>query len=386
MVTKVCDQKIRDLFDARQSEQSQVSNAILGAETQGYPVCMLNIMEHAVLEHIAGKQGYKNDPINVYRAAIENAGANMVDQWIPENPLTIGAHGYEGVEASATTGSDEITIDGFPIKEPEDVLDHLEQVVFPEIEQAIANFDEECRIREIGRREYEQQMEIGSNILKTGYDYIHFPILRYFTYGYINYFCAYAMAPEMMQKDFELQSKLNALNNRAAIKAIERYHLPKLFRLDHDMTDSRGTLVDIRSLEKIWFPALYRALEPVLNTDVTLIWHCDGAITPMVDPLIEIGIQGFQGFQYEDGVDYPAICKKKAKNGKELFVIGGVSVTKTLPFGKPEDVAKEMKWLVENHGNTRFALGCSSSVAPGVPWENIQALIEGFHYYRCHRS
>ena len=106
----------------------------------------------------------------------------------------------------------------------------------------------------------------------------------------------------------------------------------------------------------------------------------------MVDPLIEIGIQGFQGFQYEDGVDYPAICKKKAKNGKELFVIGGVSVTKTLPFGKPKDVAREMKWLVENHGNTRFALGCSSSVAPGVPWENIQTLIEGFRYYRYHRG
>ena len=99
-----------------------------------------------------------------------------------------------------------------------------------------------------------------------------------------------------MQKDFEFQSKLNTLNNKAAVKAIERYHLAKLFRLDHNMTDSRGTLVNIRSLEKIWFPALYRALEPVLGTDVTLIWHCDGAITPMVDPLIEIGIQGISRF------------------------------------------------------------------------------------------
>jgi hypothetical protein len=27
-------------------------------------------------------------------------------------------------------------------------------------------------------------------------------------------------------------------------------------------------------------------------------------------------------------------------------------------------------------------LGCSSSVAPGVPLENIKALLEGFAYYR----
>lgn len=27
-------------------------------------------------------------------------------------------------------------------------------------------------------------------------------------------------------------------------------------------------------------------------------------------------------------------------------------------------------------------LGCSSSVAPGVPIENIRTLIEGFRYYR----
>ena len=90
---KASDQQIRDLFDRCQSEQDQVSNAILGEEVQGYPVCMLNIMEHSILERVAGKQGYKSDPVNVYRAAIENAAVNMVDQWIPENPLSIGTHG-----------------------------------------------------------------------------------------------------------------------------------------------------------------------------------------------------------------------------------------------------------------------------------------------------
>ena len=67
-----------------------------------------------------------------------------------------------------------------------------------------------------------------------------------------------------------------------------------------------------------------------------------------------------------------------------LIIIGGVSVTRTLPFGTPGDVKREIDWLVANGPKTGLFLGCSSSVTPGVPWENIEALVEGFHYYRTH--
>jgi len=53
-------------------------------------------------------------------------------------------------------------------------------------------------------------------------------------------------------------------------------------------------------------------------------------------------------------------------------------------MGTPADVTKEMKWLVENGPEIGFALGCSSSVAPGVPLRNIEALIEGRKYYLEH--
>jgi hypothetical protein len=32
----------------------------------------------------------------------------------------------------------------------------------------------------------------------------------------------------------------------------------------------------------------------------------------------------------------------------------------------------------------RIVLGASSSITPGVPWENISALVEGLNYYRNH--
>ena len=155
-----------------------------------------------------------------------------------------------------------------------------------------------------------------------------------------------------------------------------------LCRADHDMADQRGTLVDIKSLDRMWFPHFKRCIDPLVKAGVTVIWHCDGYLMDMFPRLLECGLSGFQDFQYEYGMDYEKICAMKPKNGDRLFIVAGVSVTKTLPFGTPDDVRKEMKWLVEKGSKTRLSMACSSSIAPGVPWANMEALLEGFKYYR----
>ena len=104
----------------------------------------------------------------------------------------------------------------------------------------------------------------------------------------------------------------------------------------------------------------------------------------MVPRLIEAGVKGFQGFQYECGMDYEKICRMKTNDGESLIIIAGVSVTRTLPLGRPEDVKRELAWLVENGPRTGLSLAGTSSVTPGVPWENIRTFIEGLKYYRTH--
>ena len=102
------------------------------------------------------------------------------------------------------------------------------------------------------------------------------------------------------------------------------------------------------------------------------------------DWLIEVGLKGFQGFQYECGMDYPKICRMKAKDGDDLMIIAGVSVTCSLPLGSALEVKREIDWLVEHGPRTGLFLGPSSSVTPGVPWENIRTFIDGVAYYRTH--
>ncbi len=370
------------------TESAQLAlDTILQKPTTGIPTWLVHIMQHEYIERIAGVQPgeYREKPEETYLAYIRNLGVCSLDQYIPTNPLTMGDKGYESKERSATTGVEEIIVNGVSIDSPEAVIEHMERFVFPAIQKQIAQFDEDKRVRDILEGEAAIQEKLGPGILKTGYAFVGFPCFRYTTYGYENYLMAYALYPDVMERDFSLQGDLALLNNRAAARACVEGRFPPLYRLDHDMAGSRGVLVNIKSLDRIWFPHFARCLQPMLQTDVRMIWHCDGNLMDMVPRLLDVGIRGFQGFQYECGMDYERICRMKTRDGDSLIIIAGVSVTRTLPMGTPDDVRRELKWLVENGPETGLFLAGTSSVTPGVPWGNIQTFIEGLKHYRTRR-
>lgn len=355
--------------------------------TVGIASWVMHVMDMPFVENYVGRPGqYRGDPHGVYLEFQRRVGACMIDQYLAENSLTMGPQGFEGnTSRGATTGAGQIVRDGIVIDSAEAVAEHLERVEFPRMAAQIAALGaqgDEVK-RKLIARECELQTLFGVNLLKVPYVF-KLPGLRYGQYGYEHYLTAYALFPELMAKDFALQADRAQRYNAIVAAAIVEGRLPRCIRLDHDMTDSRGTLVSLGSLESIWFPQLARCIKPLLDAGVRLIWHCDGNIMPMVGGLLEAGIGGFQGFQYEDGVDYVSICKMKSRAGEPLLIWGGVSVTRTLPFGSPSDVRKEMRWLVENGPAVGLFLGGSSSITPGVPHENLLAMIEGLGYYRKH--
>lgn len=376
-------------FEGQWQENVQlVYDTINLRQTRGIPTCWFNTMQWSQLEAFSGNPpgSYEKDPVRVYSAFMRKSGVCFIDQWIPKNPLGMKDQGYDsGTSRTATTGAAEIIRDGMLIDSPEAAVAHMEKFLFPQWEKwgrdLEANADEEVRRRIAG--EVDVQNLFGMNLLKGPYHgFFSFPAFLYGQYGYENYFMAYSLYPEIIERGFKINADASAIHNRISARAIIEGGLPRLLRLDHDMADSRGTLVDIQSLDRIWFPNFVRAIQPLLDAGIRLIWHCDGNLMEMVPRLLECGLGGFQGFQYEDGMDYGKICQMKTRTGDDLFIIAGVSVTRTLPHGTPGDVRREMDWLVEKGPKVGLMLGCSSSIAPGVPMENMKTLIEGFAHYR----
>lgn len=369
------------------ASQQLALDTILRRPCKGIGISWVNLMEWRMIDRIAGvpEGTYERNPVETYLAMQLRIGACMLDQWIPTNPLSMKQAGYDdSTVRGATTGATEIVRDGMRIDSPESVVEHMERIVFPGLQRAIATFDPDAKVKEILDHEAKTQDALGDAILKTSDQgpAMTFPSYEYGTYGYENYFMAYALYPEVMEKHFKLGADYALLHNQAGARAFIEGNLPPYIRTECDMTDSRGTLASIESLDRIWFPHFARCIRPFVDAHVSILWHSDGNIMQMVPRLLESGLKGFQGFQYEDGVDYEKICRMKARDGDSLLISGGVSVSRTLPFGTPKDVRDEMRWLVEKGPRTGLFLGASSSIAPGVPWENLKTLVEGYQYYR----
>ncbi len=382
-------QEYRALREALGERARLAADTIEMKPVRGIPSWMVHVMDVGLMERMTGRRGgdFAADPEGVYLAFQHLAGACYVDQYIPTNPLTMGPEGFEATAPrSATTAAESIVLDGMAIDSPEAVVEHMERFVFPALGREIASCDagQPAAAARLIAGEYAVQKRFGPEILKGPYGgaFGSFPHLRYGSYGYVNYFTAYALYPEVMERDFALQAELAERKNRLAAQAIVEGGLPRMLRLDHDMAGSRGTLVDVRSLEAIWFPHFARAIRPLREAGIRMLWHCDGNLMAMVPRLIECGVGGFQGFQYEDGMDYPRICRMRDRDGGPLFIVAGVSVTTTLPFGARQDVIDQMRWLVDNGPKVGLMLGASSSITPRTKRENIKTFIEGLHYYR----
>lgn len=348
------------------------------------PSHFFNIMEHSAIERLGGGEpgSYRRDPHGLYCAMVRAMPSASVDQYLAENPLSMESHGYEALTPGATTGAEHILVDDMEISSPEAVVTHLERWVFPRLATEVAAFDARAHIDALLAFEASLQTQLGPEVLKIPYGWGRLPCFAYGAYGYEHYFSAYALYPEVIERHFSLQADLAASVNRAVAAAWTVRPLPPMLRLDHDMADSRGILVRPSSLEQLWFPHFARSVEPLRSAGIRLVWHCDGNVSDMVDPLIECGVSGFQGFQYECGVDYPALCRRRAADGSPLLIFAGVSVTRTLPYGSPADVRREVDWLVANGPPTGLFLATSSSVAPGVPYENLLAMREAFRHYQ----
>lgn len=362
-----------------------------GRATRGIPNTGLNLMHVPLLEEVAGHApgSYREDPETVYLGFQRRIGACKIDQFIPRNPLTMAEHGYGKATArTATTGAERTVLDGIAIDSPEAVAEHLERFVFPKMERQIAEATgaeaAEAAAAELIEAETATQRILGGDILKAPYGkgFNNFPKLRYGAYGYVNYFMAFALYPEVLERDFALQGELAAKQNAVAVRAYERGRLPRILRLDHDMASGQGTFVKAEQLDALWFPHFARAIKPYVDAGVRLLWHCDGNLMKMVPRLIEAGVSGFQGFQYECGMDYEAICRMTDRAGRSLLIQAGVSVTTTLPHGTPADVRRQLEWLVQHGPRTGLFLGASSSITPGTNPENVRVLLEGLRHYR----
>jgi len=101
--------------------------------------------------------------------------------------------------------------------------------------------------------------------------------------------------------------------------------------------------------------------------------HSCGKIDRIMDDLVEIGVQGLNPVQPEC-MDLRWL---KETYGDSVTFYGGISTQKTLPYGTPQDVARETDETVTLMSkNGGYITAPSQEIQEDVPYENLIALIE----------
>ncbi len=125
-----------------------------------------------------------------------------------------------------------------------------------------------------------------------------------------------------------------------------------------------------------WFKArLARIIESArkIKPDIFFFYHSDGYIEPIIQDLIEIGVNALNPVQPE--------CmnpgKLKKLYGDKLAFWGTIGIQHTLVFGTPEEVELEVKSRIETVGKDGgLYLSPTHVLPPEVPYENIFAFVE----------
>ncbi len=185
-----------------------------------------------------------------------------------------------------------------------------------------------------------------------------------------------AAEPGFVMEVFDRQVEI-ALGNLARLKAIAGNFIDVAVVCGADFGTQQSTFCSRETFDRIWKPR-YRRINDWIHANTT--WktfkHSCGAIEGLLPSFIEAGFDIINPVQcMARGMD-PKLLKERY--GDQItFWGGGVNTQKTLPFGTPEEVRREVLERCEIFApGGGFVFNAIHNIQACVPTENIVAIFD----------
>jgi len=160
---------------------------------------------------------------------------------------------------------------------------------------------------------------------------------------------------------------------RLAMIACERFPLDWLWTGD-DVGGQLGMFMSPRTWRELIRPYLAEIVAVGKAKGLWVAFHCCGAIRPIIQDLIDIGVDVLNPVQCNcPGMD-PLELKRDF--GKELAFMGGVDTQGLLPSGSTDEVFRATRRLIQGmtEDGGGYILAASHAIPPETPLENIFAM------------
>lgn len=172
----------------------------------------------------------------------------------------------------------------------------------------------------------------------------------------------------------EVIDQLLECNTVRAVTWVE--HLPEDHDLEavffgDDLAHKDGPLFHPSWLAKHYFPRLARVIAAYHAKKIRVLFHSDGNLNPILEQLVETGIDGLNPIEVLAGMDVGDIHRKYP----HLFLAGGIDVSELLTFSSPQQIKDNVKKTIEAAGG-RIMIGTTTELHDQVPLSNYLALRE----------
>ncbi|MGQ9501906.1 MAG: uroporphyrinogen decarboxylase family protein [Anaerolineae bacterium] len=143
-----------------------------------------------------------------------------------------------------------------------------------------------------------------------------------------------------------------------------------------DFGGQQGLLISPRMWRQ-YFKERYReiyATFKALNPEVMIMQHCDGAVAPILEEWIEVGLEVFNPVQPNVPGHDPQELKHRF--GDRLSFWGAIDQQKLLPFGSPTEIEADVKAKIEILGQGGgYMVAPAHIIQADTPIENVEAFI-----------
>lgn len=140
-----------------------------------------------------------------------------------------------------------------------------------------------------------------------------------------------------------------------------------------DIAANWGPMMSPQTWEKVFHPAYCKMIETWKRAGARrVLFHSDGNIWPVLDMLVEAGVDGINPLEYRASMDAVEVRKRY---GNKLAILGGICNSEILPKGDKETIKQHVLRILSVGREGGLLIG-SHSIGPDTPIESYDYYVE----------